>query len=128
MTYSDHLGDQYTDLGAQTLAPKNTFQVFFFQLYFNKKYVEVAINDFTIHLTILKWLRIQKYRQKRKTMRQRGWSERNYLQRCFHLFKYIILFKYFFFYMNSLHWFMWFFLYYLLHLLNSDRLAALTSL
>ena len=30
--------------------PKITFQVFFIQLYFNKKYVEVAINDFTMHL------------------------------------------------------------------------------
>ena len=26
--------------------PKNTFQVLFFQLYFNKKYVEVAIIDY----------------------------------------------------------------------------------
>ena len=34
--------------------PKNTFQVLFFQLYFNKKYVEVAINDFTMHLNISK--------------------------------------------------------------------------
>ena len=26
-------------------------------LYFHKKYVEAAINDFTIHLIILKWIR-----------------------------------------------------------------------
>ena len=49
--------------------PKNTFYVFFFQLYFNKKYVEVAINYFTMNLIILKWLKKQKFRQKRKTMR-----------------------------------------------------------
>ena len=29
----------------------------FFQLYFSKKYLEVAINDFTMHLITLKWLR-----------------------------------------------------------------------
>ena len=34
--------------------PKNPFQVFIFQFYFNKKYVEAAINDFTMHLIILK--------------------------------------------------------------------------
>ena len=28
------------------------------------------INDFTMHLIISKWLRRQKYRQRRKTMRQ----------------------------------------------------------
>ena len=56
--------------------PKSTFQVFFFQLYFNKKYVEVAISDFTMHLIISKWLRIQKCRQMRKTRRQRGQSKR----------------------------------------------------
>ena len=32
---------------------KRTLQVFFFQLYFNRKHVEVAIIDFTIHLIIL---------------------------------------------------------------------------
>ena len=34
--------------------PKNPFQVFIFQFYFNKKYVEAAINDFTMHLIVLK--------------------------------------------------------------------------
>ena len=38
--------------------------------YFNKKYVKVVINDFTMHLIISKWLRRQKCRQKSKTMRQ----------------------------------------------------------
>ena len=32
----------------------NTFQVLFFQLYLNKKYVEVALNAFTIHIIISK--------------------------------------------------------------------------
>ena len=57
MTYSGCLGDWYIVLGAQTLAPKQTFQVFFFQLYFIQKYVEVAISDFTVHPIILKWLK-----------------------------------------------------------------------
>ena len=46
--------------------PKNTFQVFVFQLYFNKKYVEVVINDFAMHLIVLKWHRRQKCGQKKK--------------------------------------------------------------
>ena len=37
--------------------PNNTFQVLFFQLYFNNKHNEVAINDFTMHLIILELLR-----------------------------------------------------------------------
>ena len=58
--YSDMFGSQ---LGrAQTLA----FQVFFFQLYLNKKYVEVGISDFAMNLVISKWLRIPKCRQKRQ--------------------------------------------------------------
>ena len=69
-----------TNYDAQTLVPKNSFQVFFFRSYFNKKYVEVAINDFTMHIFISKWLRTQKCRQKRKTMRQRGQSERRNCQ------------------------------------------------
>ena len=51
-------------------ATKNTFQVFFFQLHFNKKHVEVVINEFPMHLIISNWLRIQKCRQ-RKTVRQK---------------------------------------------------------
>ena len=34
--------------------PKNNFQVFFFQLYFNEKYVEIVINDLTVYLIISK--------------------------------------------------------------------------
>ena len=40
------------------------------------KFDEVTINDFTMHLIILKWLRMEKYRQKRKIMKQRDQSER----------------------------------------------------
>ena len=58
--YPGRLRDRYTGLGAQTLARKKTLQVFFFQLYFIKKYVDVAINDFTKHLIISKWLKKQK--------------------------------------------------------------------
>ena len=86
-------------------APKNTFRVFFFQLYFNKKYFKIEINDLTMHLLISKWLRKQKSRQKRKTMRQRGRSERRNCQRkCFHSFNYVIdhVSIHFFFYVNSL--------------------------
>ena len=44
----------------------------FLVLFQQKKYVEVAINVFTMHhLIISKWLRIQKCIQNRKTMRQR---------------------------------------------------------
>ena len=58
--------------------PKNTFQVLLFQLYFNKKYVEVPITHFTMHLIISKWLRRKKCQSKRRTC----------LWKCFHLFKY----------------------------------------
>ena len=59
-TYSGHLADCLTGLGAKTLAQKkkktkkNAFQVFFCQFYFNEKYVEVVINNFTMHLIISK--------------------------------------------------------------------------
>ena len=90
-TYSGRLGDRYTSLGAQALAPKKVFQVFFFSYISTKKYVEVAINDFTMHLIISKWFRIQKCRQKRKEMRPRGRKERRNCQRtCFYSFGYVI--------------------------------------
>ena len=47
------------------------FVCFFFQLYFNKKYVEVAINDFIMHL--ISW-----------------YERRNCLRKCFPLSKYIM--------------------------------------
>ena len=49
--------------------PKNTFK-FFFHLHFNKKHVEVVINDLAVHLIILKWLRRQKHTQKKKSWKQ----------------------------------------------------------
>ena len=72
-----------------------------------------------MHLIILKWLRLQKCRQKIKTMRQRGQSKRrNCQQKCNkRSHKYFC----FFFNINSLHCFLWFLLYYLQHLLTSDR-------
>ena len=49
------------ETGIPFWAPKllclnNTFEVLFFQLHFDKKYVEVAISNFTLHLIISKWL------------------------------------------------------------------------
>ena len=61
MTYSGHLGDWYVPVWVPKYwCPKNTS---FFQLYFNK-YVEVVINNFTMHLIILKLLRKQKCKNK----------------------------------------------------------------
>ena len=61
------------------------------QLYFNRKYVEVVINGFIMYLIISKWLKIQKYKLKSKTMSQRHRSERrNCRQKCFHSFNYLI--------------------------------------
>ena len=67
-TYSGCLGNQYTSLGTQT--QKALFK-FFSPLYFNKKYVQEEIDDFTMHLIISKWLQGQKCQQKRKTMKQK---------------------------------------------------------
>ena len=106
--------------------PKNTFQVFFFQLYFIKKYIDVAINDFTKHL-IRNGLedKIADRREKQRRGKKR-WSERrNCLRNCFHSFKYIIDHANVrFFFLNSLwacshslndisslHCFVWFLLY-----------------
>ena len=104
-TNSGCLGDRYTGSDAQALVSKKSFSSFLFQLYFNKKQVEVAINDFTMHLIISKWFRIQKCRQKRKTVRKSGRNERRNCQRkCFDSFNYVIdhVSIHFFFYVNSL--------------------------
>ena len=61
--------------GILVWAPKKILS-FLFQLYFNKKFAEVTVNDFIMHLIILKWFRIQKCRQKRIAMRQSSRSER----------------------------------------------------
>ena len=50
---------------------KTYFKKLFYLLNFDKNYVEVVVSDFTMNLIISKWLRIQKFRQKRKTMRQK---------------------------------------------------------
>ena len=62
--------------------PKNAFQVFFFQLYFNKNHIDVMINIFKKHLE-----------DKNADRREKQWfwsKRRNYLQKCFHSFKYVI--------------------------------------
>ena len=52
----------------------------FFICISTKKCVEVAISDFTMHLITLNWLRIQKYRRKRKAIRQRGQSKQGLIK------------------------------------------------
>ena len=119
-------------LGCPNSGNQNTlFQFSFFSCISTKKYVEVAIYDFTMHLNILKWLRTQNCRQKRKRMRQRSRSKRRNCQRkCYHSFKYLIdnASICFFFYINSLHCFVWFLLFYLLQIFSSNHFAALFSL
>ena len=122
------------ETGIPIWAPKHcrlkTLIKFSFPAVFQKKYVEVTINDFAIHLIISKRLRIQKSRQKRKTMRRRCRSKiRNCQRNSFHSFNYVMDHASirFFFDVNSLHCFVWFLLYYLLHLLSSYHFAALTS-
>ena len=101
-------------------------KVSFFQLHFMKKYVDVAINDFTKHLIISKWLRKTKLQTEGKNKKKKRPTEkRNCLKKCFHSFKYIIdpTIVHFFFFnslwtwsyslndVNSLHFFKRFFLY-----------------
>ena len=116
------LGDCYTGQRTQSLVSKYYFSSFDFLVYFNKNVLKLAINNFTMHLIILKWLRRQKCRQKRKTMRQRDVKARQEIICKCSLF-------YFDFFMNcskslsdvnSLH--------YLPHLFSSDPFAALTGL
>ena len=57
------------EIGIPVWAPKKQFSSFFIQFCFNIKYVEVMINDFTVHLIIWKWLRRRKCRQKREKMK-----------------------------------------------------------
>ena len=74
--------------GCLNSGTKMHFSSFLFQLQFNKKYVKVAINDFTMHRTILKRLRRQKCKQKRKIMRPEEVEANE--EKCFHSFKYEI--------------------------------------
>ena len=64
VTFPGCLGD-HTGLGAQTLVLKKNLSSLF-SVVLEQRYVEVAINNFTIHLIILKWFRRQKCRHKRK--------------------------------------------------------------
>ena len=67
--------------------------------------LNMYINDFTMHVIILKWLRIQKYKQNRKTSK-RGQRERRSSHRMrFYSFTYVIDHwnSCFFFYVHSLH-------------------------
>ena len=88
VTHPGCFGDRYTGLGAQ----KTLFKFSFFQLCVIKKYVDVAINDFTKYLIISKWLRRQKNADKREKQTEKNHlsERRNYLRKCFHSFKYII--------------------------------------
>ena len=92
-----------------------------------KKYFEVAINDFTMQLIILKWLRRKKYTQDKNNETKRVLSERRKCLRLrFYPFKCVIDHANvrFFFFINSLHCFVWTPLYYLLHLFSSDCFTA----
>ena len=72
VTHPGRLGDRYTGLGAQTLAPKKHILGFLFSVVFQlKKYVEVVLSDFTMHLIISKWLRRQKWGQKWEKMKSK---------------------------------------------------------
>ena len=78
VTYAGHFRDLYTGFGhPNSGVPKNTFQVFFSLLYFNKKCTEVVINDFPKDLIILNTkmqseeeTMIQKDQNKRRNLRQ----------------------------------------------------------
>ena len=69
MTYSGRLGDRYAALGSQSLATKNTFQVFCFSCISTKNTFEVASSDFTMHLIIRNGLE-DRNADKRKAIRQ----------------------------------------------------------
>ena len=46
---------------------QKTLSKFLFLVVFQQKYVEVVINDFTMHVIISKWLRIQKTKTEEKS-------------------------------------------------------------
>ena len=57
MTNSGHLGDQYTGLVAQTLAPKKLFSSILFSVVFQQKEcIELVTDDFRVQLIILNGL------------------------------------------------------------------------
>ena len=55
VTYSGHLGDRCTGLGAQNLAHKKQISSFIFSAVFQWKNVEAAVDDFTMYLKISNW-------------------------------------------------------------------------
>ena len=67
--YPGRLGDRYTGLGTQTLAPKNHSSSFAFSVVCQQKIR--WRNYFTMHLIISKWLRRKKCGQKTNTMQQK---------------------------------------------------------
>ena len=112
----------YPNSGAQ-----KTLFVFSFFSTASAKICWIAINDFTMHLTVLKFLRRQKCREKRKK-----WNKKT--SKCFRSsvrFFFLISLWTWSHSLNevsSLHGFMRFLLYYLLHLFSSRSFVALTSL
>ena len=58
----------------------------FFQLYFIKKYIDIAINDFTKHLIIIR-MHIEEKKIEKKICQSK---RRNYLQKCFISVTYIM--------------------------------------
>ena len=65
--YLGHLRDQYIDLGTQILAHKKPFSKFLF----SEKYVEVAINDFTIYPIVLEYKIADKKKKNNDTERSK---------------------------------------------------------
>ena len=67
--------------------PIKLFQVFFFQLHFNKS----SDNDFTVHIIISEWLGRQKCRKKRQKMGQKDVEVKQEIAiKCFHSFKLVL--------------------------------------
>ena len=137
MVYPGRLGDHYTGLGI-----KNTCQIFFFQLYFHKKNIEVAINDFTMDRIIGNGLEDKMWTEEKNKGTGRHRSENrklsmkmlpliyqiNHANVCFFFLISLQTCSHSLGGVNSLHCFVQFLLYYLLHLFSSNRFAALTSL
>ena len=84
VTYPDHLGDPYTSLGTQTLAPKKYVSCFLFQLYFNKN----TLNSNQLFYNASKYFEIpqktkMQTKEKNKTKSHQS-KRRDDLQKCFH--------------------------------------------
>ena len=84
--FSSYLSDVFRlfrtlvyQFGCPNSGAQKHFSSFFFQLYFNKKYIEVAVNDFTMHLINLKWRRIQKKYTEEKNNETKRSNKKNKL-------------------------------------------------